>query len=164
MAPNHEMPLCEDCDWVCENHPIDHGTVNTPAAAAVPACHVQSAMRATKKRRHGHERLQNSIKQKRLASLKADKGWRRRFEDPIPLSRGRQLVTLQDAGNYITKLSRTEHATAEWQAAMESLLLVVEARPSRVFSHSLSSTDLPAGNPTSVLPLEADIARWTGHV
>jgi acetone carboxylase gamma subunit len=46
-----------------------------------------------------------------------DKGWYRHFDDPIPLPGGRQLVTLQDAGNYITKLSRTEHATAEWQAA-----------------------------------------------
>ena len=58
--------------------------------------------------------------------MKPDKGWHRRFDEPIPLLRGRQLVTLQDAGNYITKLSQTEHATAEWQAAMEALLLVVE--------------------------------------
>jgi len=27
----------------------------------------------------------------------ADRGWKRRFEDPIPLPRGRQLVTLEDA-------------------------------------------------------------------
>jgi hypothetical protein len=30
-------------------------------------------------------------------------GWKRRFDEPIPLPRGRQLVTLEDAGNYITK-------------------------------------------------------------
>jgi hypothetical protein len=58
--------------------------------------------------------------------LKADKGWRRRFDDPIPLPRGRQLVTLQDAGTYITKLPKAEHEAPEWRAAMESLLLVVE--------------------------------------
>jgi hypothetical protein len=29
------------------------------------------------------------------------KGWRRHFDEPIPLPRGRQLVTLEDAGNYI---------------------------------------------------------------
>src|ERR1700681_4488631 len=57
---------------------------------------------------------------------KSPRGWKRRFDEPIPLPRGRQLVTLQDAGNYITKLSQTEHATTEWQAAMEALLLVVE--------------------------------------
>jgi hypothetical protein len=58
--------------------------------------------------------------------LKPDKGWQRRFDDPISLPRGRQLVTLQDAGNYITKLPKAEHDADEWQAAMEALLLVVE--------------------------------------
>ena len=55
-----------------------------------------------------------------------DNGWQRQFDDPILLPRGRQLVTLQDAGTYITKLPKAEHDTAEWQAAMEGLLLVVE--------------------------------------
>ncbi len=55
-----------------------------------------------------------------------NKGWRRHFDDPIPLSRGRQLVTLEDAGNYITKLPKAEHDADEWQAAMEALLLVVD--------------------------------------
>jgi len=32
-----------------------------------------------------------------------DRGWKRAFENPIPLPRGRHLVTLEDAGNYITK-------------------------------------------------------------
>ena len=49
-----------------------------------------------------------------------DRGWQREFDDPIPLPRGRQLVTLQDAGNYITKLPKAEHEAAEWQAAMEA--------------------------------------------
>jgi hypothetical protein len=57
----------------------------------------------------------------------ADRGWKRPFEDPIPLPRGRQLVTLQDAGNYITKLPKAEHKAAEWQAAMECLILVAES-------------------------------------
>jgi hypothetical protein len=55
-----------------------------------------------------------------------DNGWSRAFDEPIPLPRGRQLVTLEDAGNYITKLPKAEHATAEWQAAMQALLLVAE--------------------------------------
>jgi hypothetical protein len=37
------------------------------------------------------------------------KGWKRAFEDPIPLPDGRSLVTLRDAGNYITKLPKAEH-------------------------------------------------------
>jgi hypothetical protein len=53
-----------------------------------------------------------------------DKGWQRRFDDPIPLPRGRQLVTLEDAGKYITKLPKAEHEAPEWQAAMEALILV----------------------------------------
>jgi hypothetical protein len=51
--------------------------------------------------------------------------WSRPFEDPIPLPGGRQLVTLQDAGNYITRLPKAEHEAPEWQAAMEALILVV---------------------------------------
>jgi hypothetical protein len=50
--------------------------------------------------------------------------WSRRFEEPIPLSKGRQLVTLKDAGTYITKLAKAEHTAPEWQAAMEALILV----------------------------------------
>ncbi len=57
--------------------------------------------------------------------MKAERGWKRPFSKPIPLPRGRQLVTLEDAGNYITKLPKAEHMAAEWQAAMEALLLVV---------------------------------------
>jgi hypothetical protein len=40
------------------------------------------------------------------------------------LPRGRRLVTLEDAGNYVTKLPKAEHAAPEWQAAMEALILV----------------------------------------
>jgi hypothetical protein len=50
--------------------------------------------------------------------------WSRPFDEPIPLPRGRQLVTLQDAGKYITKLPKAEHEAGEWQAAMEALILV----------------------------------------
>jgi hypothetical protein len=50
--------------------------------------------------------------------------WSRRFEEPIPLPRGRQLVTLEDAGNYITKLPKAEHEAPEWQAAIEAVILV----------------------------------------
>jgi hypothetical protein len=56
----------------------------------------------------------------------ASKGWQRPFDDPIPLPRGRQLVTLQGAGTFITKLPKAEHDAPDWQAAMEALLLVAE--------------------------------------
>jgi len=52
--------------------------------------------------------------------------WSRAFDDPIPLPRGRQFVTLGDAANYIQKLPNAEQHLEEWQAAVEALLLVVE--------------------------------------
>jgi hypothetical protein len=51
-------------------------------------------------------------------------GWSRKFDEPIPLPKRRQLITLKDAGTYITKLSKAEHTAPEWQAAMEALILV----------------------------------------
>jgi hypothetical protein len=66
--------------------------------------------------------------------MKSPRGWKRRFDDPIPLPRGRQLVTLEDAGNYITKLSKSEHEMAEWQAAMEALILVATSGGPTMFA------------------------------
>ena len=45
--------------------------------------------------------------------MTAERGWKRSFDYPIPLPRGRQLVTLEDAGDYITKLPKAEHEAAE---------------------------------------------------
>ncbi len=61
----------------------------------------------------------------RITSRKAT-GWKRAFDDPIALPRGRQLVTLEDAANYIQKLPEAEQLLEEWQAAVEALLMVVE--------------------------------------
>jgi hypothetical protein len=57
------------------------------------------------------------------------KGWSREFEDPIDLPDGRTLITLEDAGNYITKLPKAEHSAPEWQDAMEALILVARSGP-----------------------------------
>jgi hypothetical protein len=64
----------------------------------------------------------------------ATKGWSREFYDPIPLPNGRQLVTLQDAGTYITKLPKAEQKLEEWQTAMQALLLVVEQNGPTMFA------------------------------
>ncbi len=61
--------------------------------------------------------------------------WSRRFDDPIPLPRGRQLITLEDAGTYITKLPKAEHEAAEWQAAMQALILVATGGADDVCAH-----------------------------
>jgi hypothetical protein len=62
------------------------------------------------------------------------RGWKRRFDDAIPLPRRRQPVTLEDAGTYITKLPKAEHKTAEWQAAMEALILVATSGGPTMFA------------------------------
>ena len=48
----------------------------------------------------------------------AARGWSTPFDDPIPLPRGRQLVTLKDAAGYIMKLSRAEQNARAWQTPM----------------------------------------------
>jgi hypothetical protein len=58
----------------------------------------------------------------------ADRGWKRPLEDPIDLPRGRQLVTLQDAADYILKLPKAEQSLKEWQAATGALIMAVEGR------------------------------------
>jgi hypothetical protein len=52
--------------------------------------------------------------------------WFKRFADPIILPDGRELLTLRDAAEYITELPKAEHDAADWQVAMETLLLVAE--------------------------------------
>jgi len=59
----------------------------------------------------------------------ADKGWQRKFEDPISLPDGRKLVTLRDAADYITGLPKKESDLPEWQAAIEVLMLVSRSGP-----------------------------------
>jgi hypothetical protein len=55
-----------------------------------------------------------------------DNGWHRKFVDPIVLPDGRKLLTLRDAAEYITALPKSEHDAADWQVAMDALLLVAE--------------------------------------
>jgi hypothetical protein len=52
--------------------------------------------------------------------------WFKRFYDPIILPDGRKLLALRDAAEYITALPKAEHDAADWQIAMETLLLVAE--------------------------------------
>ena len=47
----------------------------------------------------------------------ADRGWKRPFDDPISLPRGRRLVTLEDTAACIMKLPKAEQDLEEWQAA-----------------------------------------------
>jgi phosphoserine phosphatase len=60
--------------------------------------------------------------------------WSREFDDPISLLKGRRLVTLKDAGTYITKLPKAEHDAAEWQAAAGALILVATSGGPTMFA------------------------------
>jgi hypothetical protein len=62
------------------------------------------------------------------------KGRSRKFDEPIPLPKGKPLLTLRDAASYITKLPKVEHQADEWQAAMQALLLVVEQNGPTMFA------------------------------
>jgi hypothetical protein len=60
--------------------------------------------------------------------------WSRCFEDLVILPDGRELVTLRDAGDYITKLPKAEHEAPEWQVAMEALTLVATSGGPTMFA------------------------------
>jgi hypothetical protein len=52
--------------------------------------------------------------------------WSRAFDEPIQPAKGKKLVTLKDAAAYIMKLPKSKQESPEWQAAVETLLLVAE--------------------------------------
>ena len=66
--------------------------------------------------------------------LPAPRGRARRTTFPIDLPNGRQLMTLMDAGDYITELPKAEHDAPEWQAAMQALLLVLKRHRPTMFA------------------------------
>jgi len=61
--------------------------------------------------------------------------------------KGKLLLTLRDAGNYITKLPKAEHAAPEWQAAMEALILVAELNGPTMFARIGVMLALQHSNP-----------------
>jgi hypothetical protein len=61
--------------------------------------------------------------------------WSREFDEPIPLPKGKPLVSLRDAALYITKLPKAEHYAEEWQAAMEALILAAERDGPTMLAH-----------------------------
>jgi hypothetical protein len=61
-------------------------------------------------------------------------GWSRKFDEPISLRSGRQLLTLLDAGAYITELPKADQQLDEWQVAIEALMLVVKLEGPTMFA------------------------------
>jgi len=54
--------------------------------------------------------------------------WSTVFDEPIPLPNGRKLVTLKDAADYVTKLSKVEQDKPAWQVAIHCLIGAAEGR------------------------------------
>ena len=52
--------------------------------------------------------------------------WDLKFPEPIPMPQGKPLVTLRDAGAYVTSLPLKIHDAKAWQTAMECLLLAAD--------------------------------------
>lgn len=53
--------------------------------------------------------------------------WSRRFDDPVAAG-GKMLRTLQDAADYILKLSKQQQARPHWQTAVKTLINAAEGR------------------------------------
>ncbi len=75
------------------------------------------------------------------------RGWKRRFDEPIPTPKGKPLVTLRDAAAYITALPKKEADAPEWQAAIEALILVAESGGPTMFARIGVMRALNAGKP-----------------
>ena len=52
--------------------------------------------------------------------------WSSPFDDPIPVPKGKPLLTLKDAADYITRLPEAEQHDPAWMAPIEALILVAE--------------------------------------
>ncbi len=63
--------------------------------------------------------------------------WARPFDDPIPTPKSKTLATLKHAAACIMALPKTEAATAEWQAAIESLKCAISTASPRIRPPSL---------------------------
>jgi hypothetical protein len=59
--------------------------------------------------------------------------WSRRFDDPNSPA-ARAPAHHEDAGPYITRLPKAEHEAAEWQAAMQTLMLVAASGGPTMFA------------------------------
>jgi hypothetical protein len=109
--------------------------------------------------------------------------WSRKFDEPIIVppkgkrGRARTLITLKDAGEYITKLPKAEHTASEWQGAMSALMLAARGGPVMLArtrgisqSHATPHADLlhvPSGRdvllpkPVGALGISAEVGRPT---
>jgi hypothetical protein len=73
--------------------------------------------------------------------------WFKRFAAPITLPDGRELLTMQDAADYITALPKAKRNAAEWQIAMEAVMLVAKNNGSEILARTAMLQALKRGKP-----------------
>jgi hypothetical protein len=88
-------------------------------------------------------------------------GWSREFDGPIALPGGAKLVTLRDAASYLAALPKKEADAAEWQAAIEAPMLVVELGGSTMFARIGVMQALNRGHVREFNPTRKD-PHWSG--
>ena len=73
--------------------------------------------------------------------------WFKRFAAPITLPDGRELLTMQDAADYITALPEAKRNAPEWQIAMEAVRLVAKHNGSEILARMAMRQALNHGKP-----------------
>ena len=79
--------------------------------------------------------------------MAAERGWQLRFDDPIPLPGGGQIVTLKDAADYVMKLPKAAQARQEWQTAIAVLIGAAEGRDFMFHANAAMLQALNRGKP-----------------
>ena len=69
------------------------------------------------------------------------------------------MLTLKDAGDYITRLPKSEHSAPEWQAALEAPILIAENSGPTMFARIGFMRALNRNIPRTFNPDSKD-TRW----
>jgi hypothetical protein len=75
--------------------------------------------------------------------------WSKEFDVPIALGDGCELVTLLDAGRYVTGLPKKEQDKQHWQTAARELLMAAERGGIVMLAWIAMRQALNAGKPAS---------------
>lgn len=88
--------------------------------------------------------------------------WDQRFFDPIIVPKGKPLVTLRDAGNYVASLPEREQHLPHWQTVAELLLMVGDRGGDPMMVRIAMMQALNHGNQIGRLHRAASAPRLTG--
>ena len=72
--------------------------------------------------------------------------WSRRFVEPIP-TKGKPIITLHDAAQFILKLPKVEQNKPHWQAGAEAVMMATEDRGPLMHADIGMKRALNAGKP-----------------